>query len=81
MARKASIRFTVAAWVIISGLYAYYYVKSTLALPSLSQGYESDWQFQLLMFCLVRLPILIGGLIAIIAFEIVAFKSGNEWRS
>lgn len=42
----------------VSGGYAYYYVKSRLDIPDLV-GYEAEWQFQLLMFCIFRLPFLL----------------------
>lgn len=79
MTREKAITITVAVWAIIAGIYAYYYVKSILALPNLSRGYESDWDFQLLMFCIFRLPLLLIGLIAVIAFEIVVIQ--NKGRS
>jgi len=78
MSRGRAITLTIAAWAVIAGLYAGYYVKSILALPDLRRGYESDWQFQLLMFCLFRLPILVIGLAATLVFEIAAFKSKNR---
>ena len=78
MTRKKAIACTMLAWAIISGLYAHYYVKSTLALPNLSKGYESDWEFQLLMFCIFRLPILMVGLIATLTFEIWTLKGESQ---
>ena len=46
-------------WLIISGFYAYYYVVTILNLPEEYDAYARNWTFQLLMFCLFRLPYLV----------------------
>jgi len=48
--------------VLLINLCAWWYVHSVLSLPDLEEGYEKDWTFQLLMFALVRLPVLIVAL-------------------
>jgi hypothetical protein len=49
--------WTAALWVVLVALHAWYYVTSILALPDIPGGYEASWDFQLLMFALVRLPL------------------------
>jgi H+/Cl- antiporter ClcA len=75
MTRKSILTYTVIAWVIGCGFYAYYYVSSILSLPDLSQGYEQDWSFQLLMFFIFRFPLLLIVLIMITVVEVVATKN------
>lgn len=55
---KKSLALALLVWMAVSGGYAYYYVKSRLDIPDLV-GYETEWQFQLLMFCFFRLPFLL----------------------
>jgi hypothetical protein len=55
---------TMFIWVLITVIYACIYVNTILKLPSL-EGYEIEWQFQLLMFSIYRLPWLIIGLAVI----------------
>lgn len=50
--------WTIALWAFGTGIYAYIYVASRLALPG-AVGYETDWSWQLFFFSLVRLPLLI----------------------
>lgn len=55
---KKSLALALLGWMAVSGGYAYYYVKSRLDIPDLV-GYESEWQFQLFIFCVFRLPFLL----------------------
>ena len=50
------ILIVVAVWLIVTSLYAYYYIVSILASREEFDAYARNWQFQLLMFSLVRLP-------------------------
>ena len=55
---KASIAtLTVTLWAGVTGLAAYSYVSTLINRPAAASGYERNWQFQLLMFCIFRLPI------------------------
>ena len=64
---------TVLVWILISIIYAYFYVTGALSHADL-KSYESEWQFQLLMFALYRLPLLIFSLATIIILEIKYLK-------
>jgi hypothetical protein len=55
-----------AGWLIVSSLYAYYYVVSILALPYEYDAYARNWKFQLLMFSLFRLPFMVLILVVLI---------------
>lgn len=74
MNRTTIIFITVAAWSAGCAYAAYHYVTTILALPNLSPGYEQDWQFQMLMFSIVRLPFWVLALIAAIALEVRILK-------
>lgn len=52
-------------WIVATVIYAYFYVTSLLTQSNL-EGYETEWQFQLLMFSIFRLPWLVIELVAII---------------
>lgn len=75
MSRRRSITIAVLVWLILVCLYAYYYVKTVLTLPDLEEGYVRDWQFQLLMFSIFRLPILLLILVIVIFVQIKVIKN------
>ena len=56
----------VSGWLVFTSLYAYYYVVSILSLGEEYDAYARNWQFQLLMFTLVRLPFLVAILLILI---------------
>jgi hypothetical protein len=60
--------WTIAVRAFGTGVYAYIYVGSRLALPD-AVGYETDWSWQLFFFSLVRLPLLILVLGALLYVE------------
>ncbi len=68
MIRRKLFGITISMWIVATVIYAYFYVTSILAQPIL-EGYETEWQFQLLMFSIFRLPWLLVGLVVIIAIE------------
>ncbi|HEY8219422.1 MAG TPA: hypothetical protein VIF86_04915 [Methylobacter sp.] len=68
MTRRKLFGITIFVWILATEIYAYFYVTSILAQP-ISGGYETEWQFQLLMFLIFRLPWLFVGLVVIIAIE------------
>jgi hypothetical protein len=78
ISRRALIIATVAAWLIACALYGYYYVVSILALPEPYDAYARNWQFQLMAFSIVRLPILVLALALIIYLELIAFELLNK---
>ncbi len=55
----------IMAWLMATGLYAYLYIQDTITSPE-AEGYEKDWEFQLLMFALFRLPFLLLALFALV---------------
>jgi preprotein translocase subunit SecG len=61
----------VTVWLIATILYAYYYIVSILARREEFDAYAMNWQFQLLMFSLVRLPFLLLVLAVLIAIVLV----------
>jgi hypothetical protein len=68
--------WTIALWAFGTGVYAYIYVVSRLALPD-AVGYETDWSWQLFFFSLVRLPLLILVLGALLYVEHRLFSRGS----
>jgi hypothetical protein len=65
------ILFAVLGWLIISSLYAYHYVVSILSSPEQYDAYAMNWQFQLLMFSLFRLPWLVLALAVLVGVMVV----------
>lgn len=61
----------VTVWLIATILSAYYYIVSILARREEFDAYAMNWQFQLLMFSLVRLPFLLLVLAVLIAIVLV----------
>jgi hypothetical protein len=74
MRKLKFILFGVLGWLIISSLYAYYYVVSILASPEKYDAYAMNWRFQLLMFSLFRLPWLLLGLVVLVGVIVVLPK-------
>jgi hypothetical protein len=68
------ISLVVLIWLIASAVYAYYYVVTILALPEEYDAYARNWQFQLLMFSLFRLPWLVLALAVLIGLIIALPK-------
>ncbi len=58
--------WTVTAWCLLVVLAGYSYARSRIYSPEATPGYETTWSFQLVMFAIFRLPILVivlaGGL-------------------
>jgi len=50
---------TVLLWLLGTSLYAFYYVVTILNSPEPYDAYAMNWQFQLLMFSIFRLPFLV----------------------
>ena len=62
IARRAwLLRYLVGCTVLIT-LSAWWYVRAVLSHAGL-EGYEAEWKFQLVMFALVRLPVLVFALV------------------
>lgn len=61
--------FATLGWIILSSLYAVYFVVSNLAVPS--DAYAMTWGFQLLMFMIFRVPYLLMILLVLIAVVLV----------
>ena len=78
MSKSKVIASTVLLWLVASALYAYYYVISILRSPEEYDAYARNWKFQLLMFSIFRLPILVLALPLIIYLELIAFELLNK---
>jgi hypothetical protein len=78
MSKAKIILITVSLWLMCCTYAAYHYVTSVLALPDISPGYESEWQFQLLAFAFVRFPFWILGLIAVLFLEFLVLKKPHK---
>ncbi len=76
--KRVLIVSTLGAWVIACALYGYYYVVSILALPEPYDAYARKWEFQLLMFSIFRLPVLVLLLPVILYLELIAFELLNR---
>jgi hypothetical protein len=62
-------------WLLLTVAYAAIYLWRTLHLADL-EGYEKDWQFQLLAFCYSRLPLMLLLLVtALVADRLVVRRS------
>jgi len=68
MIRRKVFAITIFVWIVGTVIYAYFYIASILAQPNL-EGYEIEWQFQLLMFSIFRFPWLLVGLVVVIAIQ------------
>jgi hypothetical protein len=53
--RRRPVIIRVLVWLVITGVYASYYVLDRVTSPDATPGYETDWSFQLLAFSIVRL--------------------------
>jgi hypothetical protein len=64
----------VGGWLLLTVLYGAFNVTCRLSLRDL-EGYEKDWQFQVLAFCYSRLPWLI--LVLVVSLLVERFASRN----
>ena len=71
MNKLKRISIVVAVWLIVTSLYAYYYIVTILSRRDEFDAYAMNWQFQLLMFSLVRLPYLVLVLAIVIGIVVV----------
>ncbi|OLC13323.1 MAG: hypothetical protein AUH29_13485 [Candidatus Rokubacteria bacterium 13_1_40CM_69_27] len=65
--------WTTLLWLFGTVAYAYTYILHRVSLPD-AVGYEADWSWQLFFFSLVRLPLLIAGLVAVLCLERVLWS-------
>lgn len=73
LSKQRLVLLTVGVWAVVCVLYGYYYVVTILALPEPYDAYARNWQFQLMAFSLVRLPIMLLGLALLIVLEVLAY--------
>ena len=78
ISKRVLILCALGAWLVACALYAYYSVVTVLELPEPYDTYARNWQFQLLMFSIFRLPQLILGLALIIYLELIAIELPNK---
>ncbi len=69
--------WTIGLWALGTAVYAYIYVTSRVALPG-AVGYEADWSWQLFFFSLVRLPLLMLALGALLYAEHLLWSRGRQ---
>ena len=65
MIKNHIVVWTVTVWLITTLGAAYLYVQNRITFPG-AEGYEKDWSFQLAMFSVFRLPLLVVGLFAVL---------------
>lgn len=70
-------RIIVAGWLLLTVVYGVVHVHRTLSLANL-EGYERDWQFQVLAFCYSRLPWLILALVVAVLVERASFRRPRQ---
>ena len=74
MSTTKVIFLTVLLWLLGSSLYAFYYIVSILNSPEPYDAYAMNWQFQLLMFSIFRLPFLVIALPLLIIGALTLFE-------
>lgn len=72
---------TALLWLLATCLYAFYYVLSILNLPEPYDAYARNWQFQLLMFSIFRLPFLVMALPLLMIAALALTKSRLQFGS
>lgn len=60
--------FVAVAWAITCVGYAYVFVSSRITTPTF-EGYERDWDFQVLVFLVTRMPVMIA-LLAVVFWSL-----------
>jgi hypothetical protein len=60
---------TVLLWLALAAGCAYTYVHDRITAPDAAQGYETTWNFQLLMFSIFRLPLFLVALALVVRIE------------
>ncbi len=65
MIKNHIVVWAITIWLIITLGAAYLYVQNQNTFPG-AEGYEKDWTFQLAMFSMFRLPLLVVGLVAVL---------------
>ena len=78
MSATKAIIATVLLWLFATSLYAYYYVVTILNLPEPYDAYARNWQFQLLMFSIFRLPLLVMALAVLIVVTLLVAKHNKR---
>ena len=82
LTRTKVILLAASLWAVVCVAYVYYYITSVRALLALPDwpydAYARNWQFQLIAFCIVRLPFLVALLPLLI---IVALFILRRWTT
>jgi hypothetical protein len=73
-AKRKAILLTVVAWLVGCGLYFYWFITSTMALPDLA-SYEQGAGWPIMVFLIIRLPLLLGGLLILLWLEAILFEA------
>ena len=74
MFKKIVVLFTLVVWLIVTSLYAYWWVMSILADPS-TVGYERELMFPLSGFLVYRGIYLCLGIVIVIWAELMLFEA------
>lgn len=67
--RRVKLSWLLAVFVVAVSAHAVYYVTAVLAAPDIADLYARSWSFQLMAFCIVRLPLWLVGLAVVIALR------------
>jgi len=70
--------WTFVAWCLLVVLAGYFYVRNRIYSPEATPGYETMWSFQLAMFAIFRLPILLIFLCAVLLVETKFFRNRKD---
>ena len=80
MRKLMLVSVVVLGWLVVTSLYASYYIISILSDTQAGyDAYAMNWQFQLLMFTIFRLPYLLLALVVLIGVAwVLPNRSNNE---
>jgi hypothetical protein len=73
-----------AVWLVLLftlgvSVHAWFYISSVLALPDISDEYARSWQFQLIMFCIFRLPLWLAAFVfTLVVRQFVALRKSKQ---
>jgi len=81
MRKLMLVSLVVLGWLVVTSLYASYYIISILSDTQAGyDAYAMNWQFQLLMFTIFRLPYLLLALVVLIGVALVLPNQNNNER-
>ena len=79
MRKLMLVSLVVLGWLVVTSVYASYYIISILSDTQAGyDAYAMNWQFQLLMFTIFRLPYLLLALVVLIGVALVLPNQNNN---